>query len=343
MERSAPERTLPNKSIWKTLNPSCYSAGIRVRIFSRRWRYLAETLDMGYVCIDRLEGDGLTARTVAVWNDGKFEDNVSYALKDTPCGSVVGKVVCSYPRGVCQLFPQDATLQRSGRKAYVGTTLWSFDGKPIGLIAVIGQKPMVNPSLVESVLKVVAVRGRRTGTTGRREDLRESEGRLKLAQFSAGAGMWDWDTVTGKFEWSDELFNLYGLDPRTTTAGFDAWRSAIHPDDRIPAEKRIDEAIQNHTSLNSEYRIVFPSGEVRWVNALGNTTYDEVGSPQHMSGICINITAQTDRRITARKRGSHPDGAEGERVVHLRVGTRHRPRSAFRQLWSHTGPCRRCV
>ena len=91
-------------------------------------RYLAETLDMDYVCIDRLEGDGLAAKTVAVYCDGKFEDNLAYALKDTPCGDVVGKTICSFPREVRHLFPRDAALQEMMAESYVGTTLWGSRG-----------------------------------------------------------------------------------------------------------------------------------------------------------------------------------------------------------------------
>ncbi len=43
-------------------------------------RNISETLDMGFVCIDRLDDDTLTAHTVAVYSNGNFEDNVSYAL-----------------------------------------------------------------------------------------------------------------------------------------------------------------------------------------------------------------------------------------------------------------------
>ncbi len=68
--------------------------------FSALARYLAETLDMDYACIDRLEGGGLDAKTEAVYVDGKFEDNLVYALKDTPCGDVLGKTICSFP-GMC--------------------------------------------------------------------------------------------------------------------------------------------------------------------------------------------------------------------------------------------------
>ncbi len=124
------------------------------------------------------------------------------------------------------------------------------------------------------------------------EALRESEERLRLAQVSAGAGVWDWDITTGKLEWSHELFSLFALDPASSVPGFDLWRSVIHPDDRARAQERIETAIKNHSPHSSEYRIVLASGKVRWINALGDTTYDRNGRPTRMSGICINITAR---------------------------------------------------
>jgi two-component sensor histidine kinase len=121
-------------------------------------RFLAEILEADYVCIDYLEGDGLSARTVAVYFDGHFEDNVNYALKDTPCGSVVGKTICCFPRAVRDLFPQDAVLQEMGAESYAGITLWSGDNRPIGLIAVIARKPLENPEFVQTVMGLVATR-----------------------------------------------------------------------------------------------------------------------------------------------------------------------------------------
>ncbi|MBU0543990.1 MAG: sigma 54-interacting transcriptional regulator [Proteobacteria bacterium] len=121
-------------------------------------RYLANSLGMDFVCIDRLEGDGLTARTMAVWCDGKFEDNVAYALKDTPCGELAGKSVCCFPANVSQLFPKDQVLQDLRAESYVGVTLFDHSGKPIGLIAVIGRSPLKNRPLAEAMLKMVAVR-----------------------------------------------------------------------------------------------------------------------------------------------------------------------------------------
>ncbi|MBA4386973.1 MAG: hypothetical protein C0404_03265 [Verrucomicrobia bacterium] len=121
-------------------------------------RYLAQSLSMDYVCIDRLETDLLSAQTVAVYYEGKFEDNISYTLKDTPCGDVVAKKTCCFPRDARRLFPKDEVLQRMSAESYAGTILWSSRGKPIGLIAVIGRRPLAYPGLVESVLQLVAVR-----------------------------------------------------------------------------------------------------------------------------------------------------------------------------------------
>jgi hypothetical protein len=90
-------------------------------------RYLARILGMDFVCIDRLQEGLLTAQTVAVYSDGRFEDNVSYALKDTPCGDAVGKEICCVPRQVRHRYPNDQVLQVLRAKSYVGTTLWSSD------------------------------------------------------------------------------------------------------------------------------------------------------------------------------------------------------------------------
>ena len=154
----------------------CGLPGTGEDFFASLARHLAETLGTEYVCIDRLEGDGLTARTVAVYNNGKFESNVSYALKDTPCGEVVNNRICCYPRGVRRLFPRDLVLQELKAESYFGTTLWDSRGQPIGLIAVIGQQVLNDSKRAQTLLNLVAPRA--AGELERRqteEALRESE------------------------------------------------------------------------------------------------------------------------------------------------------------------------
>ena len=158
----------------------CGAPGSGEDFFQALARFLALRLGMDYVCIDRLEEGRLSAQTVAIYYDGRFEDNIAYTLRDTPCGDVVGKTICVFERGVRQLFPKDLVLQDMIAESYIGTTLWNSDGRPNGLIAIIGRKPLEDRALATALLQVVAVRA--AGELERREAeaaLRESEAVLQ--------------------------------------------------------------------------------------------------------------------------------------------------------------------
>ncbi len=122
------------------------------------------------------------------------------------------------------------------------------------------------------------------------ESMRMDKERLKLAQIAAGAGLWDWNIKTEHIKWSKLMFELFGLDPKKNKASFEAWDKALHPEDLEIAHKRIETAIEEHKLLDSEYRIVLPDGQVRWINALGKAEYDDQDAPISMIGFCIDIT-----------------------------------------------------
>ncbi len=114
---------------------------------------------------------------------------------------------------------------------------------------------------------------------------------LALAQRSAGAGLWEWDMTKDFFNWSPELFNLFGLGPHIIPNA-DVWLKIIHEQDRQSAAEYLNIGVHHYEYINYEYRIVLPSSEVRWINFLGKTIYNEHNQPQRMTGICIDITAR---------------------------------------------------
>ena len=150
---------------------------VDVPFFAALARYLAQSLNIEFVAIDYLEGDGLNARTLAVWSDGHFADNVTYALKDTPCGVLMGEGGGCFPAGVCEIFPHDPMLRHLRAESYAGVTLWGHTCEPIGRIAVISRKPLANRVRVETTLQLVAERA-----AGELERLRVEEA-LKEAEW----------------------------------------------------------------------------------------------------------------------------------------------------------------
>ncbi len=167
-----------------------------------------------------------------------------------------------------------------------------------------------------------------------------SQERLALAQRASGSGTWDWDVRAGRLAWSPELFALFGLDPGLTEASFDAWRAAVHPADRSGAEARIEDSLHNRTSLVNEYRIVRPSGEVRWIGAYGDVTVDAEGRTSRMAGICIDITERKQVEAEVEAYRHHLEALVNARTLELEVArdaadAANRAKSAFLANMSH--------
>ena len=122
--------------------------------------------------------------------------------------------------------------------------------------------------------------------------------RLGLAQRAASAGLWDWDLGTKEVTWSDEIYRIYGLDPQTDKPGFEAWNTVLHPHDRQRAQAAVADAARRHGSVHVSYRVVRPSGEVRWIDTVGDCLrdghgdgpLDEPGRGWRLSGISIDTT-----------------------------------------------------
>ena len=120
------------------------------------------------------------------------------------------------------------------------------------------------------------------------KELRHTNEKLRLAQEASHAGTWDWDIVQNTFDWSPEFLKIFGM-ASDTVAGFEAWTDALHPEDREMAGLYIQESIANKTDLMSDYRIILPGGEIRWIRATGKTYYDRE-QPVRMTGLCMDIT-----------------------------------------------------
>ena len=125
------------------------------------------------------------------------------------------------------------------------------------------------------------------------EALRESEEWLRLAVKSSGAAVWQWDILKDEQVWSPESYKLHGRDPKLGPPDYEGWLHCLHPDDRASAEKAAFDAVEKRSpEYRMEYRVLLPSAEVRWLDALGKVDYAADGTPLRMSGINLDITGR---------------------------------------------------
>jgi PAS domain S-box-containing protein len=131
--------------------------------------------------------------------------------------------------------------------------------------------------------------------------LRESEERLRLAMSSGTIGVWDWDASSGQLAASPEIGRIYGLDV-TNLRSFDDFAARVHPDDLARVESVSDAAIRNHETFDTEFRILRPSGEIRWIAARGQPYYDENNQLVRMVASNIDITERMQAKEVLQER-----------------------------------------
>jgi PAS domain S-box-containing protein len=114
---------------------------------------------------------------------------------------------------------------------------------------------------------------------------------LDLAEASAGIGVWDVDLATGMVRGRPQFFRLMGLDPDTEAVHIDVTRGLRHPEDRAGVIDGFQQILGDGTDYyESEYRIIWPNGEVRWILGRGRVVRDQAGRPVRYSGVDIDIT-----------------------------------------------------
>lgn len=119
--------------------------------------------------------------------------------------------------------------------------------------------------------------------------LRESESRLNLALESARLGTWDWDLVTLRGSWSARTRQIFGLSAMGELTP-EQRNETIFPDDRAKVWNDLADAIDNGEEIVSEYRIVRPGGEIRWISSRGAVVRDASGKAVRATGVVLDIT-----------------------------------------------------
>ena len=123
-------------------------------------------------------------------------------------------------------------------------------------------------------------------------ELREKEERLSLATVSNGVGIWDLYPQTEELIWDDSMFSLFHINKEDFSGAYDAWVSSLHPDDREQADRELNTALAGGKSFNTDFRVIWPNGEIRNIKGIAKVFCDDAGTPIRMLGINADITAQ---------------------------------------------------
>ncbi|MDR9440353.1 MAG: PAS domain-containing protein [Halomonas sp.] len=121
------------------------------------------------------------------------------------------------------------------------------------------------------------------------EALQQSRTELAEAQQLAHLGSWIWDVATDDLRWSEEVFRIFGVTPDAFTPTFEGFLQRVHADDRESVRAAVDEALQGSPYLIG-FRILWPDGSERIVDARGSVEFSTNDQPLRMIGTLLDVT-----------------------------------------------------
>jgi len=124
----------------------------------------------------------------------------------------------------------------------------------------------------------------------RDKEIEQINERLQIATDSAGIGVWELDLVTNTLLWDQWMHKLYGINTDKFEGAYEAWKSGVHPEDIVRADKEVEDAINGNGIFDTKFRIITLKGEIRHLKAFAKVIKDKNGKPVRMTGVNYDIT-----------------------------------------------------
>ncbi len=151
------------------------------------------------------------------------------------------------------------------------------------------------------------------------ERLKSARDQLALAAEVANLGIWSWDLADDSLQWNEHMFALYEQPPRLAGAGlnFEHWRERLHPQDRQATLDSLWAAVEGSGAYVPTFRLVLPSGRVRYVQAGARVERAADGTPLRVTGINLDITHEREMQATLRLAKEQADAANAAKSSFL--------------------------
>ncbi len=282
------------------------SASFGENFFPALVRHLAKTLDVDYVFIGEIAHDNKRVlKILSAHFAGRFIDNFSFDLLDTPGHGVMDGNPRIYPRGVRKLFPGDRSLADLQAECYAGVPLLGISGEVLGVLAIMGSKPLRNRELVESLLQILAVRA--AAEIERRhtyDELGESYRTLSTLMGNLPGMVYrcrndrDW-TMEFASEGCQELTG-YSPDDFISRRKIN-YAQLIHPEDQESVWSEVQSALKENRSFQLIYRITTANGEQKWVWEQGCGLYTPSGELLFLEGFIGDVTERRKANLAIKQ------------------------------------------
>jgi len=151
------------------------------------------------------------------------------------------------------------------------------------------------------------------------KDLESNHNFLLKTQAIGNIGNWEYDLINNRLTWSEQVYRIWGVDPRKYKVSYDNFLSSVHPDDRTAVDSTYRNSVSKGlSSYEIEHRIVRPeSGEIRVVYEKCEHIRDKDNRVIKSVGIVQDVTDRKQAEEELEKHRSHLEELVKERTAEL--------------------------
>lgn len=113
---------------------------------------------------------------------------------------------------------------------------------------------------------------------------------LDKAQEVAQMGSWRYDVTTDQVVWTEQLYKMYGFDPKLSPPPFSEHMKLFTDESWDLLSKAVDKCVNKGEPYGLELRTKRHDGSLGWMYASGNAYRNKKGEITHLRGIAQDIT-----------------------------------------------------
>jgi PAS domain S-box-containing protein len=149
----------------------------------------------------------------------------------------------------------------------------------------------------------------------RTAELRRSKAFLAEGQRLMHTGTLAFDFATRKnIFWSEEMYRLFGFDPKMGIPSFEESTQRVHPEDRERVLKTREKGVREGAGYEVEFRTLLPDGTIRYIHAVVRPVFNASGDLVEFVASAMDVTER--KRTEEALRQTEYYLAEGERLTH---------------------------
>lgn len=122
------------------------------------------------------------------------------------------------------------------------------------------------------------------------KNLTVSEMRFEDAQRMAKFGNWEMDIVTNAMKWTDEVFRIFGFQPKSFKPTLSEYLEYVHIEDREGVENFFDDVLKDSELHHLEHRIIVDGHNFKYVSLQAKVNYDNITKKILLVGGIQDIT-----------------------------------------------------